>query len=75
MPGLLYTDDMGLCRFVEVCMRKDLKVNGEKNKVMVLYREERPEHEVCMDWMQLKRASNFKYLSLVLDDSHTDGAE
>ena len=52
MTGLLYAEDLVLCgeseddlramvgRFVEVCSRKGLKVNGGKSKVMVLGGEE-----------------------------------
>ena len=48
LPGLLYADDLILCgeleedlramreRFVEVCRRRELKVNAGKSKVMVL---------------------------------------
>ena len=52
LHGLLYADDLFLCgeseedlramveHFVEVCMKRDLKVNAGKSKVMVLVREE-----------------------------------
>ena len=48
LPSPLYADDLFLCgesqddlramveRFVEVCRRRDLKVNAGKNKVMVV---------------------------------------
>ena len=52
LPGLLYANDMILCgeskedlramvgRFVEVCRRRDLKVNPCKSKVIVLNGDE-----------------------------------
>ena len=33
-------------RFVEVCMRRSLKVNADKSKVMVLIKEDELEYEV-----------------------------
>ena len=69
MQGLLYEDDLVLCgesdedlrtmvgRFVQVYRRKDLKVNADKNKVMVLNVEEYLEHEVRVNRMQLEHLS------------------
>ena len=75
MPGLLYADDLVLCgefeedlramvgRF-EVCMRRGLKVNAGKSKVMVLNGEEGLECEVHIDGIRLEHVSEFKYLIL-----------
>ena len=48
--------------FAEVCMRRGLKVNAGKSKVMVLGGEEGLECEVCIDGIRLERVSEFKYL-------------
>ena len=45
-----------------MCSRRDLKVNAEKSKVMVLGGEEELEHEVSVDGMRLEHVSEFKYL-------------
>ena len=61
MPGSLYADDLVLCdeseedlraivgRFIEVCRRRDLKVNAGRSKVMLLSGEEGLECEVCVN--------------------------
>ena len=84
--GLLYADDLVLCNeseedlrvilgwFVEVCRRRELKVNAGKSKVMVLNGEEGLECEVHVDGIHLEHVSELKYLGCVLDESGTDGA-
>ena len=74
-PCFLYVDDLVLCgeseehlkamvrRFVEVCRRRNLKVNAGNNKVVMLG------GEVCVDGMRLEQVSGFKYLGCVLDES------
>ena len=60
--GPLYADDIVLCceleedlgmmmmsRFVELCKKRDLKVNADTSKVMVIGREEGLECEVHVD--------------------------
>ena len=52
LPGLMYADDLALCReseedmmveqFAEVCRSRGLKVNAGKSKVIVLNGEEGP---------------------------------
>ena len=61
LPDLLYTDDLFLWgeseedlrimvgHFVELCMRRGMKVNVGKSKVMVLNEEEGFEYEVSVD--------------------------
>ena len=78
LPDLLYADDLVLCikseedlramvgQFVEVCMRRGLKVNSGKSKVMVLNREERLECEVYIDRVCLEHVWEFKNLGCVL---------
>ena len=56
LPGLLYADDLVLCseleedlramvgRFVEVCRRRELKVNAGKSEVIILNRGVRGVH-------------------------------
>ena len=56
-------------------VKEGLKVNGGKNKVMVLNGEEGLECEVLVDGIRLEHVSEFKYLGSVLDESGTDGAE
>ena len=46
-------------RFVNVCRRKDLKVNAGKSKVIVLNREEGLECEVYVDGIPLEHESEF----------------
>ena len=87
LPGLLCADDLALCgeseeglramvgRFVEVCRRRGLKVNGGKSKVMLLGGEEELECEVWVDWVRLEYVSEFKYLGCVLGEPGTDEAE
>ena len=53
--------------FVEVCRRRGMKVNGGKNKVMVLNGEEGLECKVHGDGICLKHISEFKYLECILD--------
>ena len=72
MPGLLYAGDLVLCEeseedlrmmvgwFAEVCMRRGLKVNAGKSKVMVLNREEGLQCEVHVDGIHLEHVSEFK---------------
>ena len=43
--------------FVEVCMRRGLKINGSESKVMVLGGEEGLECEVCIDKTHLEDVS------------------
>ena len=66
LPGLLYADDLVLCgesedalrammgRFIEVCRKRGLKVNADKNKVMVLNGDEGLECEVLVNVMRLE---------------------
>ena len=64
LPDLFSADDLVLCgrrvgedlralveRFVEVCRRRGLKVNGGKSKVMVLNGEGELDYEVPVDRM------------------------
>ena len=62
-------------RFAEVCMRRGLKVNAGKSKMMVLGGEEELDCEVYVARICLEHGSGFKYLGCVLDESRTDGAE
>ena len=48
--------------FVEVYRRRGLKVNGGKNKVMVVNGEEGLECKVHIDGIHLEHVSEFKYL-------------
>ena len=87
MPGLLHADDLVLYgeseeylrvmvrRFATECRKRGLKVNANKNKVMMLGGEKRLECEVCVDGIHLCHVSEFKYLGCVLDESGTDEAE
>ena len=43
--------------FIEVCKRRNLKVNAEKSKVMMLVREEGLECEIHVDGVQLVKVS------------------
>src|SRR5678816_3292259 len=61
-------------RFGTVCKRRDLKVNVDKSKVMVVS-EDSPQCEVTLDGEQLEQVSEFKYLGYVLDEKGTDDAE
>ena len=61
--------------FVEVCIRRGLKINAGKSKVMVLNEGERLECEVCVYRMQLEHVLEFKYFGCVLDESGTDETE
>ena len=61
--------------FVEMCRRRELKVDAVKSKVMVLNVEEGLECEIHIDGIHLVHVSEFKYLGCVLDESGTDGAE
>ena len=61
--------------FVEMCRRRGLKVNAGKSRVMVLSGEEGLECEVCVYWVRLDHAFQFKYLGCVLDESGTYEAE
>ena len=62
-------------RFVEVCRRRDLKVNAGKSKVVLLGQEEGLECEVCVDGVRLENVSKFNYLGCVLDESGRDEEE
>ena len=79
LHGLLHANDLVLygmseedlmamegC-FYEVC-RRDLKVNADKSKVMVLNGEVGLECEVRVDGMQLGHVLEFKYLGCVLSE-------
>ena len=48
-------------RSVEVCRRRELKINAGKSKVMVLNGEEKLKCEVHVDWIRLEHVSKFKY--------------
>ena len=52
-------------------MKRGLKVNVGKSRIMVLGGEEILEYEACVDWMWLENVSKFKYLGCVLDKSGT----
>ena len=54
-------------RYVEVCKRRGLKFNADKNKVMALGGEEGLEYEVCIGGRRLEHVSEFKYLECVLN--------
>ena len=49
-------------RFVFVFKRRGLKVNADKNKVMLLNEEEGFEYEILVNGMRLEHVSEFKYL-------------
>ena len=86
LPGLLYAYDLVLCsdqekdlwsmvvRFVEVCIRRDLKFNAGKSKVMALSGQKGLECELCVDGIHLEHVSEFKYLGCALDKSGIDEA-
>ena len=69
LPGLLYADDLVLCRqseedlkvivgrFAEVCRRRGLKVSAGESKVMILNEEEALECEVHVDGIHLEHVS------------------
>ena len=71
----MYADDLVLCGgseedqramvgwFVEVCKRR-LKINADKNKVMV----PNLECEVYIDGIHLEHVLEFKYFECVLDE-------
>ena len=61
-------------RFADVCRRRGIKVNGDKNKVIVLSGEERLECEIHVGGTRLEQVSEFKYLWCVLDESGTEVA-
>src|SRR5678815_2772543 len=77
VPYLLYEDDLVLCgeseeslrglveRFGRVCKRRGLKVNVDKNKVMVVS-EDSPRCEVILDGEQLEQVSAVSYTHLTL---------
>ena len=62
-------------QFVEECIRRGLKVNAGKSKVIILNGEERLKCEVHVDRVHLEHVSEFKYLGSVLDELDTNGAE
>ena len=47
-------------RFVKVCRRRGLKINGGMSKVMVLNGKEGLECEVYLDGIRLEHVSEFK---------------
>ena len=53
--------------FVEVCRRISLKVNADKNRVMVLCGEEGLGCEIRLDGARLEQVSDLKYLGCVLN--------
>ena len=69
LSDFLYADDLVLCgeseedlrammrHFVELCRRRGLKVNADKNKEMVLVGEVGLECEVGVDGMRLGHVS------------------
>ena len=59
--------------FVE--LRRSLKVNAGKSKVMVLGGEEGLECEISLKGIRLEYVLKIKYLGCVLDESGTDEAE
>ena len=68
LPDHLYADDLVLCdqlkedlkviveRFVKVC-RRDLKINADKSKLMMLSEEDELECEIRVDWARLEQQS------------------
>ena len=58
LPGLLYVDDLVLCRESEEYQRAMV---GHFVEVMVLGGEEGLECEVCVDWIHLEHVSEFNY--------------
>ena len=56
-------------------MRCGPKINADKNKVMILNREEGLEYKVYVDGICLEHVTEFKYLGCVWDKSGRDGAE
>ena len=58
--------------FVEVCRRRELKVNAAKSEVVVMNGEEGLEFEFHID-VHLEHVSEFKYLGCVWDKAGTDG--
>ena len=66
LPGVLYADDLVLRamvgRFVEVCRRRGLKINGGKSKVMEMNGEDGLECEVHVDGARLEHVAGFKYI-------------
>ena len=51
--------------FAEVCIRRGLKINTGKSKLIVLNGEEALECEVHVDGIHLKHVIEFKYLGCV----------
>ena len=60
---------------IEVCRRRELKVNAGKSKVMVLNGEEELVCELHIDGIHLEHVSELKYLGCVVDESGTNGVE
>ena len=58
-----------------MCRRRDLKVNTDKSKVMVMNGEEELECEVHVVGNRLEHVSELKVLGSDLDESGTDEAE
>ena len=61
--------------FVEMYIRRKLKVKTSKRKVMILNGEKGLECEVQVDGIRLEHVSEFKYFGSILDQSGTDEAE
>ena len=62
-------------RFIEACIRRGLKDNVSKSKVMVMNRYEELEFEIHVDVVHLEHVSEFKYLGCALNEPGTDGVE
>ena len=63
-------------RFVEVCSRRSLIVNGEKSEVKALGREEGSIYKDLVEGARLDHVSELKNMcGCVLDESGTDCAE
>ena len=52
-------------RFLEVCKRRDLKINASNSRVMLLNGEEGLEYEISVDGLRLDDVSEFKYLGCI----------
>ena len=77
LPLVCRSDDVALCCqpegdlrammgcFVQVCKRRDMKINGCKSKVVVLNGGEGLECMVSVDGVKLDKASEFKYLGCI----------
>ena len=78
LSGLLYAYDLVSCSEPEenlkvmVFRKRSMKINADKNKLMVLNRKENLEIEVDVNRMQLEHVSEFKYLVCLSNESGTD---